>query len=1002
VLLSRAAAVAVASVLIDHRPALAILTGTPTATYGQARFETVPLGVDDQTPKFSHTEDGKLNWETNTIGSGGFGGWPTLGAPTIIQDTGASGVLPVGAVQAATATYGGGMAAMSVASVPGAASVGLGFGNTVSDAGPNGTASITVGAASATWTNSFDQPVSNPLDFLVVMNQIVVLPPGGLLEMGLAGNTGNVTGGGSGTDLSNFYVVAGIDDTGNRHNICYGAVTPGGTSGASGFAVTRIAPMVYLVNAFYHFGQVAFDGESLELNATLTLAMDPAIGSFVRPGPISSMVTPVAAGGAGVYGSEGPGSSTEWSNTAGGSDYNNPGNFSMGAPTSTGEAYLADTGAMTPGGLMISAAGPHALHLLTVANSTSTSAGDYTIGTSPHQGSFSFGIAGGIEVYADGTTVNNCDISASSLLNLRTGGGTTTLSQFGNVSSPQISINGLGTIKFFSPMISFSILQANLGTAEFVAPLTTSGTFAISNGATVQLDGMSSMLSGGTISIAAGGSMKFAASATISDSVSNAGTVEATMGAGSVSFTGSFTNAATGNIQADMGSIIHMIGPSGLSTNPGTITLASGGFDNGGHTLDNTGTISGAGLLSTGGLTNDGTISITGTIGSNINGDVTNSTGKTIGITSPATFTGNVTNNGTIHVTGTTVTFAGRYSGKTYISDPSTNIFQNNVTVVAGGSMTGGAGDAFNMSGGTFTNHGTFTNGGTLQCSDVISNDGTFSQSGTLTQSADFVNSGTVTIGGTQSWSSGTHFNNSAGTATFQSDAGSASSAPLTVNVLGGTVTFAAATQHLASVSVSGATSLAMAAHVPSATSPSVLTINTLSLTAGGTFDLTNNEMLTQSTPPLVQNLLFTGALFTSTAGGAIGYRDVMDGTVEARFTLLGDSDLDGKVNVADLANLAGNFGVTAGAVWLQGDFDYNGSVNVADLADLAGNFGKDLSSAGLSSGDVANPTATGAGDGAAAAVPEPAGAVILVLSGAVALGARRRPWRARRAALGR
>jgi hypothetical protein len=67
----------------------------------------------------------------------------------------------------------------------------------------------------------------------------------------------------------------------------------------------------------------------------------------------------------------------------------------------------------------------------------------------------------------------------------------------------------------------------------------------------------------------------------------------------------------------------------------------------------------------------------------------------------------------------------------------------------------------------------------------------------------------------------------------------------------------------------------------------------------------------------------------------------------EVCFTLLGDSDLDQTVNVADLANLAGNFGKTAGAVWLQGDFDYNGTVNVADLADLAGNFGQSLAGGG-------------------------------------------------------
>ena len=66
-------------------------------------------------------------------------------------------------------------------------------------------------------------------------------------------------------------------------------------------------------------------------------------------------------------------------------------------------------------------------------------------------------------------------------------------------------------------------------------------------------------------------------------------------------------------------------------------------------------------------------------------------------------------------------------------------------------------------------------------------------------------------------------------------------------------------------------------------------------------------------------------------------------GQTEVRFTLFGDTNLDGAVNVADLGNIASNFGKTSGMLWINGDFDYNGNVNVADLGDLAGNFGKNL-----------------------------------------------------------
>jgi MYXO-CTERM domain-containing protein len=113
------------------------------------------------------------------------------------------------------------------------------------------------------------------------------------------------------------------------------------------------------------------------------------------------------------------------------------------------------------------------------------------------------------------------------------------------------------------------------------------------------------------------------------------------------------------------------------------------------------------------------------------------------------------------------------------------------------------------------------------------------------------------------------------------------------------------------------------------------------------------------------------------TATTTLGYVDLPGGNMEIRYTLLGDTDLDGRVNVADLANLAGNFGKTSGQFWINGDFDYNGNVNVADLADLAGNFGQSLNdSVGAADSAIAYTTA----------VPEPAavglaGVTVLLLA---------------------
>ena len=66
---------------------------------------------------------------------------------------------------------------------------------------------------------------------------------------------------------------------------------------------------------------------------------------------------------------------------------------------------------------------------------------------------------------------------------------------------------------------------------------------------------------------------------------------------------------------------------------------------------------------------------------------------------------------------------------------------------------------------------------------------------------------------------------------------------------------------------------------------------------------------------------------------------------------LPGDINLDGSVNVSDLAVLAANYRHTVtgtpAQLWAQGDFSGDGVVNISDLAILAANYrhtGSDLS----------------------------------------------------------
>jgi hypothetical protein len=222
------------------------------------------------------------------------------------------------------------------------------------------------------------------------------------------------------------------------------------------------------------------------------------------------------------------------------------------------------------------------------------------------------------------------------------------------------------------------------------------------------------------------------------------------------------------------------------------------------------------------------------------------------------------------------------------------------------------------------------------------------------------------------------------GTVTYQS----------TITVLaGGSVAFGNSS-HAAALSLDATSMATVTAH--GSNPVNVLQLDSLSFlnyNTTGSLNLKDSELIVNATADTIRGYLADGQLKTDTPGGAVGYKAITGGQTQAQFTLLGDSDLDGRVNVADVANLAGNFGKTSGQLWISGDFDYNGNANVADLADLAGNFGKDLSRAGLSSGGAAAPTAMTL----VAVLPEPGALCLLTAVGAgVVLSHRhRRRYRA-------
>lgn len=74
-------------------------------------------------------------------------------------------------------------------------------------------------------------------------------------------------------------------------------------------------------------------------------------------------------------------------------------------------------------------------------------------------------------------------------------------------------------------------------------------------------------------------------------------------------------------------------------------------------------------------------------------------------------------------------------------------------------------------------------------------------------------------------------------------------------------------------------------------------------------------------------------------AGGLFGGVVVDADSILVRFTLLGDSNLDGSITLNDFTRLAAGFGFASS--WSSGDFNYDGFTNLADFTTLAANFGQ-------------------------------------------------------------
>jgi hypothetical protein len=195
--------------------------------------------------------------------------------------------------------------------------------------------------------------------------------------------------------------------------------------------------------------------------------------------------------------------------------------------------------------------------------------------------------------------------------------------------------------------------------------------------------------------------------------------------------------------------------------------------------------------------------------------------------------------------------------------------------------------------------------------------------------------------------------------------------------------------------------------------SGTVLKVGGLSITTDGIVNVNSALLITSdggnpaTTEAAIQQYI-EGGQITSVlpAGYGIAYADGSDndlvnsklkaGEVVVEPDLIGDTGLNGAVNIHDLQNLLANLGQPG--FWDQGNFFNHPTVDVSDLQALLSNFdtGTTLSFAELASienlvgefGYIANPNANGAGF-AFIAVPEPASAILMVA--AIGLLPRRR-----------
>ena len=203
----------------------------------------------------------------------------------------------------------------------------------------------------------------------------------------------------------------------------------------------------------------------------------------------------------------------------------------------------------------------------------------------------------------------------------------------------------------------------------------------------------------------------------------------------------------------------------------------------------------------------------------------------------------------------------------------------------------------------------------------------------------------------------------------------------------------------LGTISIAAGAELALA-QSDSQADQTVFNVNNLA--DAGTLDITNNTLLANEsnvlisqittwvqnagTGPSIMSSLVTGP--NAIASRAVGYGDwsedpltVPAGDVEVKYVPVGDTNLDGYVDIADVGRAINNLGQSPG--YYGGDILNQGLVNITDIAAIMNDLGATLNASGDSAGVAAAAVQSSAGAvtpaalGHAAASPPSAGGLV-------------------------